>query len=90
MSVSNQPRVLLVAEPNGTGKTTITERGLAHAWFQDCEYINPNVIARDKFGDWNDPVAIRQAADWAAMRRAQCLEQHQSLAFESVFPLTTK
>jgi predicted ABC-type ATPase len=80
-----KPRVLLVAGPNGSGKTTITERGLAHEWFDGCEYVNPDLIARDEFGDWNSPKAILQAANLAQTRRENCLESGASLAFESVF-----
>ncbi|MBU1664701.1 MAG: AAA family ATPase [Gammaproteobacteria bacterium] len=80
-----KPRVLLVAGPNGSGKTTITERGLAHEWFDGCEYVNPGLIARDEFGDWNSPKAILQAANLAQSRRERCLESNASLAFESVF-----
>jgi predicted ABC-type ATPase len=80
-----KPRVLLVAGPNGSGKTTITERGLAHEWFDGCEYVNPDLIARDEFGNWNSPKAILQAANLAQTRRERCLESDVSLAFESVF-----
>lgn len=52
---SSRPRLLVVAGPNGAGKTTITERGLAHEWFEGCEYINPDLIAQQDLGDWNDP-----------------------------------
>jgi predicted ABC-type ATPase len=85
-----KPRVLLVAGPNGSGKTTITERGLAHEWFDGCEYVNPDLIARDEFGDWNSPKAILQAADLAQSRRERCLESGASLAFESVFSAQDK
>ena len=36
-----RPRLLVVAGPNGGGKTTVTERGLAHEWFGGCEYTRP-------------------------------------------------
>jgi predicted ABC-type ATPase len=39
---------MVVAGPNGAGKATITVRGLAHAWFQHCESINPDLIAQDE------------------------------------------
>ena len=58
-----RPRVLLVAGPNGAGKTTVTERGLAHEWFDGCEYVNPDFIARDTYGDWNSATAVKQAAN---------------------------
>ena len=63
-----QPRLLVVAGPNGSGKTTVTERGLAHTWFAGCEYINPDNIARDEFGGWNDPMAVIAAANAAKLR----------------------
>lgn len=85
MTPNEQPRLLLVAGPNGAGKTTVTERGLAHEWFSGCEYINPDFIARDEFGDWNSPEAVIRAANLAQERRERCLAEHRSLAFESVF-----
>lgn len=80
-----QPRLLIVAGPNGSGKTTVTERGLAHEWFGGCEYINPDNIARDVFGDWNSQSAVLQAANLAQQRREQCVLDRRSLAFETVF-----
>lgn len=85
-----QPRLLLVAGPNGAGKTTVTERGLAHEWFSGCEYVNPDLIARDEFGDWNSPATIKRAAACAQERRETCLAEHRSLAFESVFSAPDK
>lgn len=90
MTPSEQPRMLLVAGPNGAGKTTVTERGLAHEWFAGCEYINPDFIARDEFGDWNSPQAIYQAATLAQQRRERCIAEQRSLAFESVFSAPDK
>jgi predicted ABC-type ATPase len=46
-----KPVLAVIAGPNGSGKTTITEALLRHEWLQGCEYINPNNIARD-LGDW--------------------------------------
>ncbi len=80
-----RPRLLIVAGPNGSGKTTITERGLAHEWFGGCEYVNPDLIARDELGDWNDEALVRRAAQLATERRERALMERRSLAFESVF-----
>ncbi|HYQ05337.1 MAG TPA: zeta toxin family protein [Polyangiaceae bacterium] len=80
---SSRPRLLVVAGPNGAGKTTITERGLAHEWFHDCEYINPDVIAQDELGDWNDAETVFRAARLATERREACLRDRRSLAFET-------
>ena len=48
-----KPRLIVVAGPNGSGKTTITEKLLRHEWMDDCVYVNPDFIAKEKFGDWN-------------------------------------
>jgi hypothetical protein len=65
--------------------TTVTERGLAHEWFGGCEYINPDTIARDEFGDWNSESAVRRAANVAQERRERAVRERRSLAFETVF-----
>jgi len=83
--IAAQPRLLIVAGPNGSGKTTVTERGLAHEWFGGCEYINPDNIARDVFGDWNSESAVLKAANLAQQQREQCVLDRRSLAFETVF-----
>jgi predicted ABC-type ATPase len=90
VTLIEQPRLLLVAGPNGAGKTTVTERGLAHEWFTGCEYINPDFIARDEFGDWNSPAAVMQAATRAEAMREACLREQRSVAFESVFSAPDK
>jgi predicted ABC-type ATPase len=63
----------------------VTERGLAHEWFGGCEYINPDIIARDEFGDWNSDSAVRKAANVAQERRERAVRERRSLAFETVF-----
>jgi predicted ABC-type ATPase len=89
-AISSRPRLLVVAGPNGAGKTTITERGLAHEWFEGCEYINPDLIAQQELGDWNDPNIVLQAARIATDRREACLRDLRSLAFETVFSVPDK
>jgi predicted ABC-type ATPase len=86
----SRPRLLVVAGPNGAGKTTITERGLAHEWFQGCEYVNPDAIAQDELGDWNDARTVLRAAEIATNRREACLRDKRSLAFETVFSAPDK
>jgi predicted ABC-type ATPase len=90
MTGEHRPRLLVVAGANGAGKTTVTERGLAHTWFDGCTYVNPDLIARDEFGDWNDPTAVRRAAELATARRWACLDRGDSLAFETVFSAADK
>lgn len=83
-------RLIVVAGPNGAGKTSITEAVLRHQWMQGCEYINPDNIARDQFGDWNSLEAVLKAADLAAERRERCIESRTDLAFETVLSSTDK
>jgi predicted ABC-type ATPase len=82
--VSLRPRLIIVAGPNGSGKTSITEAVLRHEWMQGCVYINPDNIAHDEFGDWNSRDAVISAANLAAERREQCLRDKADLAFETV------
>lgn len=84
-----RPRLLIVAGPNGTGKTTLTEMGLRHAWFNGCEYVNPDLIAHE-LGDWNDSKTVLEAARIATAKREACLTDHRSLAFETVFSAQDK
>jgi predicted ABC-type ATPase len=90
MNEAQMPRLIVVAGPNGSGKTSITEQLLWHEWMMGCEYVNPDFIARDQFGDWNAPLAVAQAAQRAAQLREQCLVERRSLAFETVLSMPDK
>jgi predicted ABC-type ATPase len=90
LDTATRPRLLIVAGPNGAGKTTITDQGLAHRWFEGCEYINPDLIAQRELGDWNDPAMVLRAAQLATERRDACLREGRSLAFETVFSAPDK
>lgn len=79
------PVLLVIAGPNGSGKTTVTARLRATHWSRGVEYLNPDEIARDKFGDWNSPEAVRKAAAWTEARREELLQSQAGLAFETVF-----
>lgn len=80
-----RPELVVIAGPNGSGKTTITEQLLVHEWGADCIYINPDAIAREKFGDWNDPDAVMKAAQYATEERYRVLAERKNLVFETVF-----
>ena len=55
-----------------------------------CEYVNPDYIARDEFGDWNAPDAVSKAAVRAEEVRERCVREGQSLAFETVLSMSDK
>jgi len=79
------PKLIVVAGPNGSGKTTITEKLLRHEWMEGCVYINPDFIAQQEFGDWNSPEAVIKAVNLAKEMRENCLSSKTSMAFETVF-----
>ena len=86
----DKPKILIIAGPNGAGKTTVTGNILKHEWVEDCEYINPDFIARDKFGDWNSQEMVLKAAEFAQEWREDCLKNHRSLIFETVLSAPDK
>jgi predicted ABC-type ATPase len=85
-----KPRLIVVAGPNGTGKTSIADQLLRHEWMGGCEYVNPDFIAKENFGDWNAPDAVIKAAVLAEKIREQCLSEGRSLAFETVLSMPDK
>ena len=88
--MSDRPRLIIVAGPNGTGKTSITEQLLLHEWMTGCVYVNPDFIARDQLGDWNSYDSVLKAEQNATEIREQCLSEGNSLAFETVLSAPDK
>lgn len=86
----NRPTLIVIAGPNGSGKTSVTSKLLQHFWVEDCLYINPDNIARDTFGDWNSREAIISAAKLSEKIRENCLEENKSLIFETVLSAQDK
>jgi len=84
------PVLLVIAGPNGSGKTTITTRLRSEHWSENVEYLNPDDIARDRFGDWNSSTAVMQAAEWTRARREELLKARAGIAFETVFSAPDK
>jgi predicted ABC-type ATPase len=80
-----RPVLLVIAGPNGAGKTTVTRRLRVEKWSEGVEYLNPDDVARDRFGDWNSPQAVLEAARWTEARREELLAADGGIAFETVF-----
>jgi predicted ABC-type ATPase len=85
-----RPVLLVIAGPNGAGKTTVTRRLREERWSEGVEYLNPDEVARDRFGDWNSPSAVLEAARWTDARREELLSAGQGIAFETVFSSAAK
>lgn len=87
---NDKPVLIIVAGPNGSGKTSVTEKLLRHQWFDGCEYINPDAIAQTKFNGWNDHDSIIRAANYAEDLREQYLSERKSFVIETVFSHESK
>lgn len=89
---AQRPRLIVVAGPNGSGKTSITFqlRELRHKWMAGCMYINPDDIAEHELGGWNDQTSVLRAAVLATERRETCLREGRDFAFETVFSTQEK
>lgn len=84
-TMNKKPVLCIVAGPNGSGKTTTTEQLLKNEWGADSFYINPDNIAKEKFGDWNSSDAVLKAAREATRLRYECLDKGVDFVFETVF-----
>ncbi|MBR5413597.1 MAG: zeta toxin family protein [Fibrobacter sp.] len=80
----HRPVLIVIAGPNGSGKTTITSKILRHEWMEDSIYINPDEVAQERFGSWNSPEAILKSVQYCESLREDCLTKRKSLIFESV------
>lgn len=85
-----QPVLVIIAGPNGSGKTSMTSKILRHEWMEGAVYVNPDIIAQERFGDWNSKEAVMQAALYSEELREKCLTERQSLIFETVFSAEDK
>ncbi|MCI0501851.1 MAG: zeta toxin family protein, partial [Epsilonproteobacteria bacterium] len=79
-----KPVLIIIAGPNGSGKTSITSKILQHEWVESCLYINPDNIANEKFGDWNSKEAVLAAARYSTKIREESIENGEGLIFETV------
>lgn len=80
----HKPVLIVIAGPNGSGKTSVTSKLLHHEWMEDAIYINPDIVAQEKFGDWNSPTAVMQSVKYCEALREKCLHDKHSLIFETV------
>lgn len=86
----HRPELIMIAGPNGSGKTSVTQKFLHHEWATGTIYINPDQIANEMFGDWNSQAAILKAANYCKEWREKCITSRESFVFETVFSAEEK
>lgn len=77
----------MIAGPNGAGKTTLT-RLLRQRGEDFGEYINPDDIADELDGSYNE--RVREAQSIADRQRDACIEAKRSFTFETVMSHPSK
>ncbi|MBR2196129.1 MAG: zeta toxin family protein [Salinivirgaceae bacterium] len=85
-----KPVLIVVAGPNGSGKTSVTSRILHHEWLENSVYINPDIVAQERFGDWNSEDAVLKSIKYCEEWREKCLLEKKSLIFETVLSADDK
>ena len=76
--------MIVIAGPNGSGKTSVTQKFLHHEWAEGTLYINPDEVANEVFGDWNSAEAVMTAARYCTELREKCLKERKSFVFVTV------
>ena len=90
VKTEHRPELIIIAGPNGSGKTSVTQKFLHHEWAEGTIYINPDEVAKERFGDWNSREAILSAANYCAEWRERCLAEKKSFVFETVMSAEDK
>jgi predicted ABC-type ATPase len=85
--LSDAPFLLVVAGPNGSGRSTLTDY-LIEAEIDFGEYINPDQVAATL--DVPEPLRSKQAQAIADFQRERCLTSRLNFSFETVMSHPSK
>lgn len=84
------PNLTVFAGPNGSGKTTLTRPMLQSLRERGIDYMNPDDVAKEKFGGWEAPGAFLKTVTYVEDWRNECLRNRRSFAFETVLSTIEK
>ena len=89
MTPVRQPVLIILAGPNGSGKTTFTTQLRKHEWGRDCLILNADELA-EELGDWNDASCILQAQQQVQKMLQEALNKRVDIIYETVFSHPSK
>ncbi len=78
------PTITMIAGPNGSGKTRLSNSLISSGLISPDTYINPDHIARSRYGDWDSAQARQKAIAHAAGLIKANLKSKTSFALETV------
>lgn len=89
MNIGRQPVLIILAGPNGSGKTTFASQLMSHAWGQDCQVLNADELA-ESLGGWNNAECIARAQEIIREQLHKALNSGISVLYETVFSHPSK
>lgn len=89
MTHTSSPNLLILAGPNGSGKTTFASLLMQHDWGKHCLNINADALAQE-LGDWNNSACVQQAQQLVKEQLYNSLSDRQDIIYETVFSHPSK
>lgn len=83
------PRLIILAGPNGSGKTTFSTNLATHPWGAGCRILNADDLA-EQLGGWNRPDCIAKAQLRIRQELQSALSNREDIIYETVFSHPSK